>query len=310
MRTHEGPYDVLIIGGGPAGLTAAVYAARLALSTAVVAGEVGGQAQWASKVENYLGFQLIAGSELVRQFREHVRRFPVDCYEGEYVNAVVPSGDLFEVFTQEGTSLQARAVIIASGRAAARLAVPGEKELVGRGVSFCATCDGAFFRGHPVAVVGPGEAAAEAALQLSRLECQVTLVSQRPLRAPEELLRKLEADPRIEQHIGWNVVAIEGADTVEAVLLRDAAQTEERRAVAAVFIERGFIPPDEFTGGIVQTNERGEIVVARDNMTSQPGIFAAGDVTDDYGKQIIIAAGEGARASMAAASWLRRRDVA
>lgn len=298
-------YDVIIIGGGPAGLAAAVYTARLGLATAVVAGELGGQALWAGKVENYLGFSLMPGAELVRHFREHVSRFPVACFEGHYVNAVVPSGDLFEVYTQQGASLRGRAVIIASGRAPANLAVPGERELIGRGVSYCSTCDGAFFRGRPVAVVGAVESAVEAALQLATLEAQVVLVSQRELRAPEALLRKLE-ESSVERRVGSSVIAIEGTEAVEAVVVRDAAKLEERVPVDAVFIERGFIPVGEFTGGLVEVNERGEIVVARDTMTSHPGIFAAGDVTDDFGKQIIIAAGEGARAGMAVAQWLRR----
>ena len=152
-------YDVVIIGGGPAGLSAAVYTARQGLATAVVAGELGGAPQWAGNIENYLGFGLIAGAELAHRFRDHVGRFAVDAFEGQFVNAVVPAGDTFEVYTREGLRFVGRAVIIASGRAPARLAVPGENELLGRGVSYCAYCDAAFFRGRPVVVVGPGESA-------------------------------------------------------------------------------------------------------------------------------------------------------
>jgi alkyl hydroperoxide reductase subunit F len=299
-------YDVVIIGGGPAGLAAAVYTARQGLATVLVAGELGGQAVWATKVENYLGYQLIAGADLVRHFREHVSRFPVDCLEGQYVNAVVPSGDGFEAYTREGTRLVGRAVIIATGRAPARLAVPGERELVGRGVSYCATCDGAFFRGRPVAVIGPGEAAAEAALQLATLEARVLLVTQRPLRVDAELLAKLEAEHRIRLRSGMTVVRIEGDERVTGVTLKDR-EGEHEIAVDAVFIETGSIPAEELTGGLVKVNEKGEIEVGRDTMTSHPGIFAAGDVTDDFAKQIIIAAGEGARAGVAAARWLQRR---
>jgi len=299
-------YDVVIVGGGPAGLAAAVYTARQGLSTALVAGELGGQAVWASRVENYLGYQLIAGADLVRHFREHVSRFAVDCLEGQFVNAVVPSGDTFEVYTREGARLVGRAVIIATGRAPARLAVPGEKELVGRGVSYCATCDGAFFRGCPVAVVGPGESAVEAALQLAALEAHVLLVSQRPVRVDEGLLARLEAEARIEPRVGAKVVRIEGTDRVTGVVLKER-EVEQAEAVDAVFIETGSIPAEEFTGGLVKVNDKGEIEVGRDTMTSHPGIFAAGDVTDDFAKQIIIAAGEGARAGVAAARWLQRR---
>jgi thioredoxin reductase len=301
---RPGRYDVFVVGGGPAGLTAAIYTARQGLATAVVAGELGGQAMWAHRIDNYLGFQLIPGAELARHFREHVARFDVDSFEGQYVNAIVPGEDGFDVFTREGTALSARAVVIASGRAPNRLAVPGEKEFVGRGVSYCSTCDGAFFRGKPVVVIGPGESAADAALQMATLDARVTLLSDAPLRAPRSLLDKLEADERIDHRVGAQVARIEGDERVSGVVLK--APTEETLPAEGVFIELGSIPAEEFTGGLVAVNERGEIKVSRDNMTTCPGVFAAGDVTDDFGKQIIIAAGEGARAGMAAGLWLKR----
>jgi len=301
-------YDVVIIGGGPAGLSAAVYTARQGLSTAVVAGELGGAPQWAAHVENYLGFSLISGAELASHFRDHVGRFGVDTFEGQYVNAVVPAADTFETYTREGLRLVGRAMIIASGRAPARLAVPGEKELVGRGVSYCAYCDAAFFRGRPVAVVGPGESAADAALQLAALDAHVVLVSEEPLRAPQVLLDKLAADPHVEMLTGPRVVRIKGEDRVTAVVLQDDSGRESEVTVEAIFIETGSIPAGEFTGGLVDVNESGEVEVGRDLMTSRPGVFAAGDVTDQPGKQIIIAAGDGARAGVAAAKWLQRQQ--
>ena len=188
-------YDVVVVGGGPAGLAAAIYTARQGLSTAIIAGELGGQAQWASHVENYLGFELIAGSELADRFRAHARGFDIDTFEGRYADAVIPSDGSFEVHSREGLQLRGRTVIIASGRAPVRLSVPGEKELVGRGVSYCAYCDAAFFRGRPVAVVGPGESAAEAALQLAALDASVILVSEQELRAPQALLEEARGRP-------------------------------------------------------------------------------------------------------------------
>lgn len=302
-----GRHDVVIVGSGPAGLSAAVYVARLGLSTAVVAGELGGQAVWAGRVENYLGFQLIPGAELVHHFLDHVARFDIDLVEGEFVNAVVPEADGFRVFTREGTELVGRTVIIASGRAPTRLTVPGEKELTGRGVSYCATCDAAFFRGKPVAVAGHGDAAVEAALQLATLDAQVLLCSEKPLRAAETLVRRLQESGRATLRTGVKVTAIEGSDHVTGVVLRQGSGPEEHVPVDAVFIEAGSIPPGEFTGGLVAVNDRGEIEVDREAMTTQPGVFAAGDVTDDFAKQIIVAAGQGARAGMAVARWLRRQ---
>ena len=302
-------YDVVIIGGGPAGLAAAIYTARQGLSTAIMAGELGGQAQWASRVENYLGFELISGSDLATRFRAHVASFDIDTFAGQHANALVRAEGGFDVFSREGLRLSGRTVIIASGRAPKRLAVPGERELLGRGVSYCATCDAAFFRGRPVAVVGPGESAAEAALQLSALDAQVVLVSERELRAPQSLLSKLAGDTRVELRPGWRVTNILGEQQVTAIMLQDDAGQETRQPVDAVFIETGSIPAEEFTGGLVQVNASREIEVDRTLMTSCPGVFAAGDVTDELGKQIIIAAGDGARAGVAAARWLQRQEA-
>ena len=200
-----------------------------------------------------------------------------------------------------------RAVIIASGKAPARLAVPGEKELLGRGVSYCAYCDAAFFRGRSTVVFGPGESAAEAALQLAGLDCQVVLVSEQPLRAPQTLLDKLAGDAHVELLTGPHVASIQGEERVTAVVLQDEAGGLREVEADAIFIETGTVPADELTGGLVDVNEAGEIEVGRDLTTSHPGIFAAGDVTDLPGKQVIIAAGDGARAAVAVVKWLQRQ---
>ena len=301
-------YDVVIIGGGPAGLAAAIYTARQGLTTAVIAGELGGQPQWAGQIDNYLGLGLISGSDMARHFRSHVGKFDIETFQGQYADALVPAEGRFEVHTREGLRLRGRAVIIASGRAPARLAVPGEKELVGRGVSYCATCDAAFFRGRRVAVVGPGESAAEAALQLAALDADVVVVSEeQQLKASPTLLAKLAADAHVELRMESQVTSIEGEERVTAVVLRDGADREVTVPVDAVFIETGSIPAEELTGGLVQVNGSGEIEVDRSLMTGCPGVFAAGDVTDQLGKQVIIAAGDGARAGVAAAKWLQRQ---
>lgn len=299
-------YDAIVIGGGPAGLTAAMYCARQGMTTAVVAGSVGGQMLWAHRVENLIGWQPMSGSELLAHFREHVGRFDVDCFEGNLVNAIVPADTGFEVFTREGLHLNTRTVIIATGKAPNRLAIPGEDELVGRGVSYCATCDAAFFTGKPVAVVGPGESAADAALQLSALGAgPVTLVNRRAIVAPEGVLAKITADPVITVLDSVKPLRIEGVEHVEALVV-EGADGEARIEVAGVFIEMGSIKADEFAMGLVETNERGEIVIDKSGATSTPGVYAAGDVTDEFGKQIVTAAGQGARAAMAAARDLKR----
>ena len=302
-------YDVIIIGAGPAGLTAGMYCARQGLRTALVGGEIGGQAGWAGKIENYLGWQAITGPELVKAFRDHVSHFDVTCVEGQLVNALVPEGDgAFSVYTREGPALTARAVIIATGKAPNRLSVPGETELIGRGVSYCATCDAAFFGGADVAVVGGGDSAAEAALQLARLGARPIILNQRELKLSDGLKAALDAETAVSMRTGVKVVRVEGDSAVTGITVRDIASgAEETLEVTGVFIETGAIAAAEFTAGLIDTNDKGEIIVDKRCATSLPGVYAAGDVTDGLGKQVIIAAGEGARAAVAAGKDLKQR---
>lgn len=301
-------YDVLIVGAGPAGLTAGMYGARQGLRTAVVTGDVGGQAAWAGRIENYLGWQAVTGPELVRAFRDHMLRFDVECFEGQLVNALLPESGGFVAYTREGGSFQARAAIIATGKAPNRLSVPGETEFIGRGVSYCATCDAAFFADADVAVVGSGDSAAEAALQLARLRARATLLTGRRSSISAALRSALDSEPTITLLPGAEVVRITGGELVTGIVVRDdATHAEQTLPVGGVFIETGAIAAAEFTSGLVETNEKGEIVVDRRCATSFPGVYAAGDVTDGLGKQVIIAAGEGARAAVAAGKDLKRR---
>jgi NADH-dependent peroxiredoxin subunit F len=302
-------YDTVIVGAGPAGLTAGMYAARQGLTTALVAGSIGGQAMWAKHVENFIGWQLISGPELIDRFREHLSRFELDCFEGNLVNAIVPSGDAgFEVFTREGLALKTLTVIVATGKAVNRLSLPGEQELVGRGVSYCATCDAAFFTGKRVAVIGPGESAADAALELSTLGASsIALVSEKPVMAPARVLERIAADDRIAAYEAAKPLRVEGDTAVTGLAIATADGTEQTLPVEGVFIEMGSIKAEDFAMGLVDVNERGEIVVDKSGATSTPGIYAAGDITDEYGKQIITAVGQGARAAMAANRDLKRR---
>lgn len=303
-----GEYDVVVIGAGPAGLTAGMYTSRQGLKTAIVGGEVGGQALWAGEVENYPGWRLVTGRELVRNFRDHVSQFGVECFEGQLVNAIVPDGDGYEVYTREGSVLTTRAIIICTGRALNRLAVPGEQEFIGRGVSYCATCDAAFFKDADVAVVGPGESAADAALELATLGARVRLITLQALKVPEAMMERVVASPNITLLTGFKVTGIVGDTRVTGVTVKNLkGGTEETIAVSGVFIESGAIAVSEYTAGLVEMNAKGEIVIDNRGATSAPGIYAAGDVTDTPGKQIIIAAGEGARAAMAVSRDLKRR---
>ena len=302
-------YDVVIVGAGPAGLTAGMYSARQGLTTALVAGSVGGQAMWAKHVENFIGWQLVSGPDLIERFREHVNAFDVDCFEGNLVNAIVPDGKGgFSVLTREGVELSSASVIIATGKAPNRLAIPGEGEFVGRGVSYCATCDAAFFRGKAVAVIGPGESAADAALELSTLGADpIAIVSGHELVAPQRVLARIAEDPAITLLEHAQPQRIEGDGHVEQLVVRTLDAGEMVLTVCGVFIEIGSIKADEFALGLVEVNDRGEIVIDKSGATSTPGIYAAGDVTDEFGKQIITAVGQGARAAMAVNRDLKRR---
>ena len=301
-------YDAVIIGAGPAGLTAGMYCARQGLATAIVAGSIGGQAMWAKHVENFIGWQLISGPELISRFREHMNRFELDCFEGNLVNAIVPSGRDFDVYSREGLALRTSTVIIATGKTATRLAIPGEEALVGRGVSYCATCDAAFFRGKAVAVIGPGESAADAALESAALGAsQVTLVNSAPVVAPATVLDRIERHERIATRYDAKPVRLDGTERVSGLVLADVTGAEETLAVEGVFIEMGSTRAEDFALGLVEVNEHGEIVVDQSGATPTPGVYAAGDVTDEFGKQIITAVGQGARAAMAANRDLKRR---
>lgn len=301
-------YDVVVIGAGPAGLTAGMYTSRQGLRTAIVGGEVGGQTLWAGEIENYPGWRLVTGKELVQNFRDHVSQFGVECFEGQLVNAIVPTDEGYEVYTREGSVLPTNAIIIATGKAPNRLAVPGEQEFIGRGVSYCATCDAAFFKGADVAVVGPGESAADAALELAALGARVTLITLQALKVPEAMLEHITASPNIALKTGWKVTEIVGDQRVTGIRIKNPKEgAEELVPVSGVFIESGSIAVSEYTAGLVEMNAKGEIVIDNRGATSAPMIYAAGDVTDTPGKQIIIAAGEGARAAMALSRDLKRR---
>ncbi len=306
IKGHAGNFDVVVIGGGPAGLTAGMYAARSGLSTAVVAGFIGGQMRAAHRVENFMGWEPVSGTELVNHFKDHIRRFGVKVLKDQLVNSIYPEGDGYDVFTREGLTIHGKSVIIATGKAPKRLAIPGEKELVGRGVSYCATCDAALFADKTVAVVGAAESAADAALQIASLDIKVILVLEGELEGPEALINKVKVHPYIELWQNTKPIAIEGDERVRNLKV-EVGGTELDIRVRGVFIEAGSISAEEFALGLVDLNEHGEIIVDKSGATSAPGVYAAGDVTDEYGKQIVTAVGQGARAAMAAARDLRRR---
>ena len=300
-------YDIIIIGSGPAGLSAAIYAQRACLDTIVIEknGISGGQVLNTWEVDNYPGFPGVTGFELSRQFREHANKLGARVVQDEVVQIEL-SGNVKKVVCEEET-YEARCVILASGAHHRTLEVPGEEELRGAGVSYCATCDGAFFRGRTVAVVGGGDAALEDAIFLARMCEKVYIVHRRDkLRGAKRLQERLQALENIE--FVWNseTVAIEGNAQVEALRLRQTQTGEERRLdVDGVFIAVGIAPESELYAGQLELDEQGYIRADESGQTSVPGVFAAGDVRTKALRQILTAASDGANCVASAERYLQ-----
>ena len=300
-------YDIIIIGSGPAGLSAAIYAQRACLDTIVIEknGISGGQVLNTWEVDNYPGFPGVTGFELSRQFREHANKLGARVVQDEVVQVEL-SGNVKKVVCEEET-YEARCVILASGAHHRTLEVPGEEELRGAGVSYCATCDGAFFRGRTVAVVGGGDAALEDAIFLARMCEKVYIVHRRDkLRGAKRLQERLQALENIE--FVWNseTAAIEGNAQVEALRLRQTKTGEERRLdVDGVFIAVGIAPESELYVGQLELDEQGYIRADESGQTSVPGVFAAGDVRTKALRQILTAASDGANCVASAERYLQ-----
>ena len=300
-------YDIIIIGSGPAGLSAAIYAQRACLDTIVIEknGISGGQVLNTWEVDNYPGFPGVTGFELSRQFREHANKLGARVVQDEVVQVEL-SGNVKKVVCEEET-YEARCVILASGAHHRTLEVPGEEELRGAGVSYCATCDGAFFRGRTVAVVGGGDAALEDAIFLARMCEKVYIVHRRDkLRGAKRLQERLQALENIE--FVWNseTAAIEGDGQVEALRLRQTKTGEERRLdVDGVFIAVGIVPESELYAGQLELDEQGYIRADESGQTSVPGVFAAGDVRTKALRQILTAASDGANCVASAERYLQ-----
>lgn len=299
-------YDLIIIGSGPAGLSAAIYGTRAGLNLLVLEKQPvsGGQVLNTYEVDNYLGLPGINGFDMGMQFREHADKMGVRFAEAE-VTEVIPEDGIKKVITDAGT-FQARTLILASGAEHARLGVPGEEELAGMGVSYCATCDGAFFKGRTVAVVGGGDVAVEDAIFLARTCEKVYLIHRRDeLRAAAVLQKALFALPNVEVLWSHVVEKICGEDMTESLQIKNV-QTGETGSlpVAGIFIAVGIVPQTQIYEGLVERNAGGYIVAGEDCATSAEGIFAAGDCRTKNLRQIITAVADGANAATSAWSCL------
>ena len=310
MTVHE----LIIIGSGPAGYTAAIYAARAALNPVVFEGALdsGGALMNTTEVENFPGFpDGVMGPDLMGQMRSQAEKFGAQLISDD-VEAVDLTGKIKKVTDSAGKIWEAKAVILAMGSGYRKLGVEGEEQLSGRGVSWCATCDGAFFRDKPIAVIGGGDSAVEEATFLTRFASRVTLVHRRDeLRASKAMVARAEKDPKLD--FAWNSVveSINGDARVESVTLRDTVTGEHRQLeVSGVFVAIGHDPRGALVKGQVELDEAGYVkVVAGSQATNLPGVFACGDLVDHTYRQAITAAGSGCRAALDAERWLAANEA-
>ncbi len=299
-------YDLVIIGSGPAGLSAAVYAKRAGLDTVVLEKDPmsGGQVLTTYEVDNYLGMPGINGFDMGMQFRAHADKLGVVFQEAE-VTGIEDNGARIKILTEKDV-LEAKAVLVATGARHAHLQVPGEEELSGMGVSYCATCDGAFFRNKTVAVVGGGDVALEDAIYLARFCSKVYLIHRRDeLRGAKVLQEELLRLPNVEVLYSHTVSEIRGEDQVEALLIKDVKTDAERELpVNGVFVAVGIHPVSGLLKGLVEMDEQGYVLAGEDGRTTSAGIFVAGDIRKKPLRQIITAVADGANAVVSAAQYI------
>ena len=300
-------YDVTVVGSGPAAVSAAIYAARKGLNVAMVGVKIGGQVLDTNEIENIIGTVLTTGAKFAETLEKHLKEHEIAFKEGHLVKEIKEDGKDKILVTDDGKSYKTKTVIVATGAKPRNLNIPGEAEYVGKGVHYCSTCDGPFYKGLDVAVIGGGNSGVEAALDLSGIAKSVTLIEFMPeLKADKVLQEKLAEQPNVKTILNSATVRVNGNEFVESIVYKSRETDEEKTLnVEGMFVEIGLSPRSEVVKDLVETNKIGEIVInPENNSTSVAGIFAAGDVTNIRQKQIIIAMGEGAKAALGAFEYL------
>jgi len=307
-------FDVLVVGGGPAGAAAAIYAARKGIRTGVAAERFGGQVLDTMAIENFISVKETEGPKLARALEEHVREYDVDIMNLQRAAALIPAGadGLHEVRMENGASLKAKTLILATGARWREMNVPGEQEYRGRGVAYCPHCDGPLFKGKRVAVIGGGNSGVEAAIDLAGIVSHVTLLEfGEELRADAVLQRKLQSLPNVTIIKMAQTTEVKGdGQKVTGLVYKDrTSETLQDIELEGIFVQIGLLPNSDWVKGSVELNRFGEIIVDAKGQTNIPGVFAAGDVTTVPYKQIVIAVGEGAKASLSAFDHLIRTSA-
>ncbi len=305
MADMDKLYDVLVLGGGPAGLNAALYAVRKGLDVLVLSLNTGGQVNDTAMIENYLGYKEVMGYELAQNFREHLEKFEVPIVDLAVVSKYERDGINHRVSLEDGRSFLGKTVVVTLGSYYRKLGVPGEEDFAGRGVSYCAICDAPFYRNKEVLIVGGGNAAVEAALDLSKYANSVTLLHRSQFRADKILLDEMFANPKITYHLRIKVEEIFGDDLLRGVKTINLDSGEEKIFNGdGLFIEIGQIPNSQIFENILDMTDSNSIITDESMATSIPGVFAAGNIRNFPYQQIIIAASEGAIAGLAANDYL------
>ena len=298
-------YDTIIIGSGPAGMTAGIYAARREMKALIIGKELGGQLIWASEIENYPGFKSISNFELISKMQEQVKNLGVEI-KTEEVKKIEKTDDKFILHTNK-SQFEAKTVILALGLVPRRLAIPGEREFTGKGVSYCATCDGPFYKNKTVAVAGGGNSAVDATEILSKIAAKVYLIHRRDeFRAFEALVEEVKSKKNVELVLSSEIKEVVGSNKLEKIKVVNKKTGQEKEiAVDGLFVEVGRIASTDLVADMVKRDEKNQIIVDEKCQTNLPGMFAAGDVTPVEFKQITIACGQATIAALAAYQYIQ-----
>lgn len=306
---NKDPFDVLVVGGGPAGASAAIYAARKGIRTGIVADRFGGQILDTATIENFISVNRTEGPKLAASLEEHVKDYNIDVMNLQTATGL-EKNDLFEVSLENGATLKSKSVILSTGARWRNVGVPGEQEFRNKGVAYCPHCDGPLFEGKDVAVIGGGNSGIEAAIDLAGIVNHVTVLEFAPeLKADSVLQDRLHSLPNVTVVMNAQTKEITGTESVNGITYIDRETNEEHHVeLAGVFVQIGLVPNTDWLGDVVERNKFGEIVVDKRGATNLPGVFAAGDCSDSAYKQIIISMGSGATASLSAFDYLVRND--
>ncbi|TMN22055.1 alkyl hydroperoxide reductase subunit F [Lentibacillus cibarius] len=305
---NKDPYDVLVVGGGPASASAAIYAARKGIRTGIVSERIGGQVNDTAGIENFISVKRTEGPKFAADLEEHVKDYDIDVMNLQRAKQLERKQDFVDIELENGATLQSKSVILATGARWRQLGVPGEEEFRNKGVAYCPHCDGPMFEGKHVAVIGGGNSGIEAAIDLAGIVKHVTVLEFSPeLKADSVLQERLNSLPNTTVVTNAKTTEITGDDNVNGITYIDReSETEQHIELDGVFVQIGLLPNTDWLGNAVERNKFGEIVIDRNGATNVPGVFAAGDCTDDRNKQIIISMGSGANAALNAFDYLIR----